>query len=330
MTPLDALKWFIVATQIVSSEDWFEKYGCWSDYSQSREFDECFRDVVWINEFSYENVGTPYVELAGIAGTPLLNFTLQIYAQDIECTLPNSDYNPSDTPPNNNCGYPSDCGCDCSPCGGANPVWVQETITFTESDIIPDQQSGYGTVSRNLSVAIETSDTESTGTAVALAYVAGIGSNDWRLQQTVAFGGPADAQEGYALFAVAQNGGDSNGGLRGTGYLRDDFSWSMLNVATPGGINDGQQFDPPTPAPSADPTTDPTTNPSTNPSANPSTEPTSEPSSTPPSFPSSEPTFFPTSDLLTSDIAETPETDASDGLQTMLIGAAVAVTVLLY
>ena len=185
--------------------------------------------TVFINEIHYDNDGADAgeaIEVSGPAGTDLEGWTLALY-------------------------------------NGSNG---SEYGSIALSGIIPDQSSGFGTLS------FEKSGIQN-GSPDGLAL---IDNNNAVVQflsyegSLVAVGGPADGQSSTDI-GIAENGTEAVGGslqLTGTGTTYADFVWNSLAVSTFGNVNTDQSF-----GTSTDPGTDPDPEPEPEPDPDPTPDP---------------------------------------------------------
>lgn len=162
---------------------------------------------VWINEIDYDNPGTDnteFVELAGIAGSNLANYSLLFY-------------------------------------NGAGGT-VYRAVNFTAADILPNQANGFGTLAIDLptngiqngpadGIALVHSGSvlqflSYEGSLIATGGAAsGLSSIDIGVSET----------NGDAATHSLQ--------LRGNGSSYADFSWFAAEGLSKGGINTGQRFE---------------------------------------------------------------------------------------
>ncbi len=162
--------------------------------------------TVFINEIHYDNAGTDageFVEIAGPAGTSLAGWSIELYNGS----------------------------------GGAR----YDTDALSGS--IPDQQSGYGTVSISYP-----SNGIQNGSPDGVALV-----NATTVVQFLSYEGSFTATSGTANgvtstdIGVEETGGSSEPAglslrLSGTGTTYQDFAWQPPATATPGAVNGGQTF----------------------------------------------------------------------------------------
>lgn len=166
---------------------------------------------VFINEFHYDNVGTDtgeFIEIAGPAGTNLTGWQLARY----------------------NGSTPS------------SAVVYTSPGSITLSGVIPDQGSGFGTLTFTLPT-----DGLQNGTSDGFALVDPNGS----VVQLLSYEGVFTAGNGPAAgltsvdVGVSQTSSTPVGAslqLTGTGTVYEDFTWAVTTVNTSGSINAGQTF----------------------------------------------------------------------------------------
>ncbi len=159
--------------------------------------------VAWINEFHYDNDGTDtgeFFEIAGTAGLDLTGWTLYGYN------------------------------------GNGGILYDTEPL----SGILPDQQSGFGTLSFVM-VGMQN------GSPDGLALVDGQGA----VVEFISYEGSITANDGPAVgmtstdIGVAEDGATPIGfslQLIGTGAVSSDFTWTAPMTQTPGQPNTGQTF----------------------------------------------------------------------------------------
>ncbi len=160
---------------------------------------------VFINEIHYDNTGTDAgeaIEIAGPAGTDLTGWSLVLY--------------------NGSGGAPY--------------------TTTTLSGIIPNQQSGFGTISFSYPV-----NGIQNGSPDGIALV----NSSSTVIQFLSYEGPFTAVGGPANGMLSTDIGVSEGGtepigqslrLSGTGQFYEDFTWNVPATQTFGAINTGQSF----------------------------------------------------------------------------------------
>lgn len=158
---------------------------------------------VWINEFHYDNSGSDtgeFVEVAGTSGTDLTDWTVLAY--------------------------------------NGNGGGTYKTISLSGS--IPAQQSGFGTLSFDVSGL-------QNGSSDGLALV----DADGEVVQFLSYEGIVTATDGAADgmtstdVGVAETSTTSSGyslQLGGSGSSYDDFSWQSAQSDTAGAVNTGQTF----------------------------------------------------------------------------------------
>ncbi|MCB9138855.1 MAG: ExeM/NucH family extracellular endonuclease [Caldilineaceae bacterium] len=171
---------------------------------QAAVVNACASTGIFINEFHYDNTGGDtgeFVEVAGPAGTNLTDWSIVPYNG------------------NNGANY--------SPVGNL-------------SGLIPDEGSGYGAVSVNITGL-------QNGAPDGMALVNGSGTVVQFLSYEGSFtatAGPANGQTSTDV-GVFEGGSDPIGNslqLTGTGTCPEDFTWSGPSAESPGSINSGQTF----------------------------------------------------------------------------------------